>query len=155
MPLLVSLTLASLCGAIVLSDLRLMRIPDWITGCVLALFLVWLAIDVNNIEIVPRLIGAGVVFCICFALFAARMMGGGDTKVIPALMLFVSPGHLPSIMLLFGTSLLISILLVVTARQWLNSDRNGWVSLQSSKLPMGVAIGSTGMLAVGLSNISM
>ncbi|WP_107846964.1 A24 family peptidase [Litoreibacter ponti] len=150
LPLMVALPLGALCGAIVLCDLRMLRIPDWITLSLLALFAAWIAADFGAIQILPRLVVASIAFCVCFGLFAARLMGGGDTKVIPALALFIPPEHLSSIMLLFSASLLASILAILSVRQWIVDTRIGWPVVRSQKIPMGLAIGMTGIFAIGL-----
>lgn len=150
LPLPVALPLAALCLAIIWSDLKMMRIPDWISVGLVGLFAFWVMLDFGAFAIVPRLVMAGVIFCICFGLFAARLMGGGDTKVIPALALFAAPAHLSAILLLFSACLLSSIVVILAARRWLSAPVGHRGALHSQKLPMGVAIGATGLIAIGV-----
>lgn len=141
----IALPLAALCAAMMFTDLRHLRIPDAIPLALLALFGLWLAVDGAAFMLTTRLVIAGLTFCVCFALFAARLMGGGDAKVLPALALFVPPARLPDVMLLFAVCLIGSIILILSARRLFPSVAEGWAVLHSRKLPMGAAIGATGL----------
>lgn len=149
MPLFVAFVLAALCAVIVYMDLRYMRIPDWISLGAIVLFVVWVVIDYPSVPVMARLATATIMFAVCFGLFAARIMGGGDTKVLPALGLFIPLAGLPQVMILFALCLLASIGFIVGLRKIVDSETAGWAAFKTQKLPMGVAIGLTGLIAVG------
>ena len=153
MPLIIAAGLALLCAAIVYMDLRYMRIPDWISIAVIALFVVWVFIDYPSVPVLARLLSALIGFVICFILFAFRIMGGGDTKVLPTLLLFVPVASMAAILFLFAACLFLSVVAVVILRKAVKSGRSSWMVFTSHKLPMGLAIGTTGIIGLAASHL--
>ena len=142
MPLFIGLGLTALAAAILYFDLRFRRIPDWITFAALGLFAIWVLVD-PDLTLIPRLIQAAGAFALCFLLFALRILGGGDAKVIPALALFVSPAFAGQTMLLFAGMFLLA--LCVTA---LHRKRRGQAN--TGKMPLGGAIGGSTLIALAI-----
>lgn len=149
--ILVSATFMGLCVATILFDLRDMRIPNVISLAYLALFVVWAALAWSDIALASRLGLSAVVFAVTFALFALRLMGGGDTKVLSAMALFIPIEHASSIVLLFSLCLLASIAVVLALRAVVDGGGSQWAVLSRAKLPMGLAIGATGLIAQAVS----
>ena len=90
-----------------------------------------------------------VVFGIGFAAFAARLVGGGDVKVLPAVMLFLPPAGLPQYFLGFGLCLLVGTALVLALRQSGLARGSGWqVVTASGRFPVGLAIGGAALAFV-------
>lgn len=73
-------------------DLREFRIPNSLSLAGLVIFALTCVIFLPLSEIPSRLIGAGFVFLVCFVMFAAGAMGGGDAKLLPVVALFI-PGY--------------------------------------------------------------
>lgn len=147
-PILVGLMALSL--AIVISDLRLMRLPNVLTLLLLWLFVAKIAVVGPGSWLVPQLVLAAVVFALGFAGFAARMMGGGDAKVLPALALFVPPAALSQVLFGFAAALVLSVIAILLARRVAADPDSRWAVLRSAKLPMGVPMGLVGLVASGV-----
>lgn len=79
-----------------ISDLMTMRIPNWISLGLVCLFIpAALLAGLDWQSIGWAVLAALVVFVVCFALFAANVMGGGDAKLLTACALWY--GYDPSL----------------------------------------------------------
>ena len=97
-----------------------------------------------------RLLAASIVFLVGLALFAARMLGGGDVKMAAAILLLVPSGTYLLFAQLFSVALLIAILVIVGLRAIPTLRRSGPVSLRArGTMPMGVAFALVGVLHLG------
>ena len=98
-----------------------------------------------------RLLVAGLVFGAGVALFAARLLGGGDVKMGAALLLFIPTGTYTLFAFLFSAALILAIAVVVVLRQVPGLRRAGPVSLRAKgTVPMGLAFGLSGLLHLGV-----
>lgn len=98
-----------------------------------------------------RLLVAGLVFGVGVALFAARLLGGGDVKMGAALLLFIPTGTYTLFAFLFSAALILAIAVVVVLRQVPGLRRAGPVSLRAKgTVPMGLAFGLSGLLHLGV-----
>ena len=74
----------------VISDLRAFRVPNWVSGLVVASFLV---VASTNASPWPALLGNLItglaVLAVGFALFAAGLFGAGDVKLLAAIALWI------------------------------------------------------------------
>lgn len=94
-----------------------------------------------------RLLAGAVVFAAGFALFALRMVGGGDVKMAGALMLLVPSGTYLLFGTVFSAAMLLAILTIVALRSVPALRRSGPVSLRArGTFPMGVAFGLGGVM---------
>ncbi|AYG57655.1 A24 family peptidase [Rhizobium jaguaris] len=67
------------------SDLLTMTIPNRVSLILLGAFIVLAPLlGLTLPEIGMHFAGAAIVFCVCFALFAVNIMGGGDAKLLAA-----------------------------------------------------------------------
>jgi len=73
-------------------DLRHYRIPNSLIVVGLSLFLAS-AVTIGLDEAAARLLQGGITFAICFILFALGLMGGGDAKLFPVVLLFIPTGE--------------------------------------------------------------
>jgi len=128
-----------------MSDLRYLRIPNWISLLMIAGF-VGLAFWLPAAEIQSRLIVAALAFVIGFILFALGTLGAGDVKMLSALLLFVPSQYLAGFFLLFSIGLAIAIIGIVSARRFYFFQGRGFLSIDSPNvLPMGISIGFAGI----------
>jgi prepilin peptidase CpaA len=138
--------LAPVLAAVAYFDLRYMRIPNALVLMALLLFLAsapFLALP----EIGIRLAVAALVLVIGFALFAAGLFGGGDAKMMAALMLFVPSGSYTLFAYGFSMAMMAGIGLVLMLRCVPVLTRSSWVSLrQKGTFPMGISIAMTGLM---------
>ena len=126
------------------SDLRRMRIPNWTALALVAVF-VLTAPFVGWTEAGWRALSAAIVFAVGFALFALRIVAGGDVKILAALALLVPVATLTLFWLVFAGAMAAAILLVVALRALPAARGTGWVSMRArGTLPMGIAIAAAG-----------
>lgn len=95
-------------------DAMFYRIPNWLVLLLLALYPVLIFSSHTSIDWLMALAGAGICFIIGFALFALRLTGGGDIKLLTAAALWAGFGQL--LPFLFNMALLggaLSLLLLL------------------------------------------
>lgn len=73
-------------------DLRHYRIPNTLIVLGLGLFLAS-GVTIGLDEASARLLQGGITFAICFVLFGLGLMGGGDAKLFPVVLLFIPTGE--------------------------------------------------------------
>ncbi len=75
----------------VITDVRAMRIPNWISLALIVLFMVHAAAADPAIPLLAHVMVAGAALALTFALFAANCLGAGDAKLLAALALWMGP----------------------------------------------------------------
>jgi prepilin peptidase CpaA len=75
----------------VISDVSRLVIPNWVSIALVALFAVFLLLGSKQLPAVQHALVAAAVLLLAFAAFAARLMGGGDVKLIAAVALWAGP----------------------------------------------------------------
>lgn len=139
----------------IVSDLRRLIIPNWIPIALVAAFPIFALVHLGVDRIPAHVLVAVVVFLISLVFFVADWMGGGDIKLLAALMLWVGPGTAPEflvVMSLLGAMLAITLMIVrsfpsavdpwgqtIVVRRIIELARLG-------QCPYGVAIGTTALL---------
>lgn len=143
------LALAGLLLWAAIGDLRAYIIPNWLNGVIALLALPWWLVLADgdgsrllDIALTQSLI-AVAAFAICAVLFALGAFGGGDVKMLAALLLWVPPGHVALVLVVM------SLAGGVLAFTW-------WVRLRlirrqqgAVELPYGVAIALGGLVWLG------
>ena len=82
----------SLCVMAALYDVNQLKIPNWLNLTIAGLFIPAAAVSGLPLEIIGgHIMVAGLAFLIAFGLFAFNIFGGGDAKMIPAVMLWLGP----------------------------------------------------------------
>ncbi|MBK5565656.1 prepilin peptidase [Ensifer sp. 2YAB10] len=141
-------------GFAAFSDLLTMTIPNRVSVILLAsFFVVALLAGLDFIEIGQHLAAALAVFVVCFGLFAANVMGGGDAKLLTASAIWF--GFTPSLtafllyVSVFGGMLTLAILML--RRQEDTILASGipvpQLLLTAKKIPYGIAIALGGFAA--------
>jgi prepilin peptidase CpaA len=82
-----------------ISDIRNRRIPNWTVLAIGALFLPWIFLG-PHISILSSLEAAGIVLVSSIGLYAFRIIGAGDSKLLTATALFVGLSQLPQFLVL-------------------------------------------------------
>ena len=85
----VALILALLMLVVFWYDATRFIIPNWLVGLVLALYPIYFLLTPAPIDWLWSLSIAGIAFAIGILLFATRIMGGGDVKLLAACCLWV------------------------------------------------------------------
>lgn len=127
------------------SDLRLMRIPNVLSLIAVAVFTVSALIAPPG-DLVPRLAVAAAVFGAGFVTYLLGLFGGGDVKMLAALLLFVPVPTLPVFAYVFSAAMLVGIAIVLALRRLPAARRLGWKSVSDSRgFPMGLSIAMAGL----------
>lgn len=132
--------------AVILYDLRFMRLPN-------ALALLFVLVFVAGLPMVPSLEAVGwqvlaalLVFCAGLAANAAGVLGGGDVKILAALVLNIPVGGLLMFVFVFCVCLFFGILGLQLVRRAL-SGGTGWRALnEQERYPVGLSIGLAGLI---------
>lgn len=132
------------------TDFSRMRIRNAAVVAALAVFLLTVpAIGLG--EAFLRLLAASAVFVAGFAMFAARMVGGGDVKMGAALLLFIPTGTYALFAVLFSGAMLLGLAVMLSLRAIPPIRRAGPVSLRArGTFPMGLALGLSGVAHLGV-----
>ena len=81
-----------LCVVAALYDVNQLKIPNWLNLTLAGLFIPAAAVSGLPLEIIGgHLMAGGLAFVVAFGLFAFRIFGGGDAKMIPAVVLWMGP----------------------------------------------------------------
>jgi prepilin peptidase CpaA len=82
----------ALCVFAAMHDVNRLTIPNWLNLTLAGLFVPAAAISGVPMEIIGgHLMVAALAFMVAFGLFAFNIFGGGDAKMIPAVMLWLGP----------------------------------------------------------------
>lgn len=141
------LLLAPLLVAVAFGDLARLRISNRLVLAVLILFVTSVPLFAPD-ELVLRLAAGFAVFLALAGLFALGLMGGGDAKMLPAVVLFVPPEHWGDFALVLSAALLAGVAGVGAARATVGSrGPTGLLAIDTPKaFPMGVSIALAGLL---------
>ncbi|WP_339947732.1 prepilin peptidase [uncultured Albimonas sp.] len=128
-------------------DLRRMRIPNWLNGGLVAIFLALGLAILPPEEIAWRVAGGLLVLVVGFAFFTFGRMGGGDVKMLAACALYVPLHHAGTVLQLLALALALGLGAIHLARLALRGRETEWRSLRKgARFPMGLSI-SAAMLA--------
>jgi prepilin peptidase CpaA len=123
------------------SDLRYLRIPNSHVLLMLGIFVVTAPFVLTLPELGTRLLAASIAFGVGFVLFALRMFGGGDVKMLSALLLLVPSPDIVLFLRFFAGALLISSLGMVVLQRVAVGERLGWESSRRrGHVPVAVSI---------------
>ncbi|KQV44311.1 MULTISPECIES: prepilin peptidase [unclassified Rhizobium] len=136
------------------SDLFTMTIPNRVSAILLATFVIiapFAGLELPQISL--HLLAGAIVFGLCFALFAANIMGGGDAKLLTASAVWF--GLNPSLFTyliyvsIFGGALTLVILALRKQENTLMATGLPLPPLlfTANKIPYGIAIGLGGFFA--------
>jgi prepilin peptidase CpaA len=142
----------ALCLFAALHDVNRLTIPNWLNLTLAGLFVPAALVSGLPLEILGgHLLVAGLAFLIAFGLFAFRIFGGGDAKMIPAVVLWMGPAAtLPFVywMAIIGGAC--SLLLVVARRSVPVTSVPGFMRAPfepKAGVPYGVAIAGGALMA--------
>ncbi len=138
--------LSPVLAAVAYFDLRYMRIPNKLVLIAVCLFLV-VTPFFSWSEIAVRGAVAFSVLAIGFGLFAMGLFGGGDAKMMAALMLFIPSQTYTLFAYGFSVAMMAGIGLILLLRCVPVLTDSSWVSMQQKgTFPMGISIALAGLL---------
>ncbi len=139
----------------IVSDLRRLIIPNWIPIALAVTFPVFALLHAGGDRIPAHVAVTVLVFLISMIFFVADWMGGGDIKLLAAIILWLGPSAAPEflmVMSLLGAALAITLMIVrsfpsaadpwgqtIVARRVIELARLG-------QCPYGVAIGAAALM---------
>lgn len=129
------------------SDSLSLKIPNWISVAIAALYLVAIFVAPFDIDWLYGLVTGLSVFIIGFFLFALRVLGGGDVKILAALSLWAGTDYILHFLFAVAVAggLLVIFLLAKEVVRRTREDGLFLINLKSSlraglQVPYGVAI---------------
>lgn len=141
-----------------INDVLTMTIPNWLSIAYVAVFpFVAVYLGVSLIDIGWHFAAGLIGLVICFALFSVGVFGGGDAKLIPAVLVWIGPaGVMPYI---FGIALVGGLLALVfiLSRRFVPANMVPGVLQRSfvegPGIPYAVAIAAGGIWAIPASPV--
>lgn len=135
--------------AVILYDMRFMRIPNWLVALFVIVAVVSLPFSTGWIDLLWRLVASATTFLVCLLLFARRLMGGGDVKLLTVLALLIPVSALPLFGVILSLSIFVSVAAIYTARRLTQGKPTRWRAISDRKgFPLGLGIGSAGIVFV-------
>jgi len=138
-----------------LSDLCSLRIPNWLTATLAAAFPVVALLLGGEVDWLSHVAAGAAVFAGAAALFALRLMGGGDVKLLAAVALWIGLGRLLpflAITALIGGVLALAVVLlrlpVVHVLLCRLAPRVAALAERKMAVPYGVPIAIAGLLMI-------
>lgn len=133
-----------LLAAAAVTDLRLLRIPNVLPAAVVTVFVLVVLLSPPP-DLSARLAIAAATFAVGFLAFTFRLVGGGDVKMLAALMLFIPAASALLFANIFAASLLVGVGLLGALRRIDVPAVHGWRGLsEPRKFPMGISIAMAG-----------
>lgn len=118
-----------------LSDLKVLKIPNWMVLAVFAVFLVCGLWGLPLDTFLWRLGQAVIVLVIGFVIFALGGIGGGDAKMAAALAPFVVPSEILAFLALYAVTTLVLMAVLRLVQQFARHDETGWLAIDQLHKP--------------------
>ncbi|OYZ43167.1 MAG: peptidase [Novosphingobium sp. 16-62-11] len=125
------------------TDIRRRQIDNWLTAAIaLSAPAYWWAAGLSLWPDVAMMVGVALLaFVVLAGLFALKLMGGGDVKLLAALALWLAP--MSFVKLLVIMSLIGGVLTILMAMWHFMMTRR-----RDAKIPYGVAIAAAGLITL-------
>jgi prepilin peptidase CpaA len=132
------------------SDFQHLKIRNVQILAGLALFVLAAPFLLEMEELSFRILGAATTFAFCFFLFSFRLIGGGDAKMMPVVMLFVPAGEVVLYLRIFAGALLIVSVGSLVLQRNPGLRPAGWTSVHKRRqVPVGVAMATSVAVLAG------
>jgi len=127
-------------------DLRHMRIPNALSWILVALFGMTFFFT-DTADFLLHILVAATVFAVSFTAFCFRILGGGDVKILSALVLFIPIHELAIFANVLSVALLFGVVFVISMRRLATVPNANWKFLSGCNgFPMGVSIAAAGIM---------
>lgn len=135
--------------AVILYDMRFMRIPNTLVVLFAIVALVSLPFSATWAEVLWRICAALAVFIASMMLFMTRLMGGGDVKLLTAFTLLIPISALPLFGVILSLSIFTSVAALYTIRRVTLGYPTRWLAISDrSGFPLGLGIGIAGIFFI-------
>jgi prepilin peptidase CpaA len=108
--------LAVIYGA--LSDISTFTIPNWVSGALVAGFIVFALLRWGEMPLVFHLLVALITFVVCFPLWKFKLLGGGDLKFLTSISLWMGPNSILPFLFALGVAAAVFALALMWLRRW-------------------------------------
>ncbi|MEE9427826.1 MAG: prepilin peptidase [Paracoccaceae bacterium] len=126
-------------------DLRYMRIPNALSWALLVLFGATFLFTPTS-EFLMHILAGLTVFALGFTGFCFRILGGGDVKILAALVLFIPLHEFLIFANVFSVAMILGIVFVLTTRRIVSTSGQTWKFLsEGAGFPMGISIAFAGI----------
>ena len=134
----------------IVSDIRHLKIPNWVCAILAVAFLPYCALLWPNVDVLSHLGIALAIFLLSFLFYYLNWLGGGDVKFLTALSLWMGPLHIVAFVMLMAVLGLLLALLVINLRRYSTVGQNRLPSIlrrwvEEGACPYGIAIGIAGL----------
>ncbi len=150
-----------LMGLMAWSDLKVLKIPNWLVLAVFAVFLICGLWGLPPEVFVWRLGHGAIVLLIGFIVFAVGGIGGGDAKMAAALAPFVVPAEIMPFLALYAVTTLFLMAVLRIVQQFARHEETGWLAIDQLQkpprervFPMGLIFAVTVVIYLGVHTIN-
>lgn len=116
-------------------DLKYLKIPNWQVLCVLAVFVVTGLWGLPLGTFGWHLLWGAIALFIGFGFFSLGVLGGGDAKMLAALVPFISGQSVLAVLLIFALSCLMLLVGIWIAWRIAGSRETGWLAIDQMDKP--------------------
>ena len=131
-------------------EIRIGRIPNWLTLLPFVLFAAVFVMADDWSSLYWQIGFAAVVFVAGLLLFAFAGFGAGAVKLVTGLALFMPFDTVGYAVLVFIVALFVSTVFIIQLRKMIGSEQSTWHLRANAVLPMSVPIGIAGLAALFL-----
>lgn len=139
--------LAALMAAVIWCDLKFMRLPNLLVLMLVVVFAATVTWKLP-LAVLGARVGVALAVLVLGAMAnAAKLLGGGDVKVLAALVLFFPTEQLLAFAFTLCICMIAGIVALVMLRRILRGKGATWRGLQEgARYPMGLSIGAAGLI---------
>lgn len=142
----------ALCIFAALHDVNRLTIPNWLNLTIAGLFVPAALVSGLPLEMLGgHLLAGALAFVIAVGLFAFRIFGGGDAKMIPAVILWMGPGAALSFVTIMAMAGGLGALVVLIGKRSIPAEAiPGFMRAsfgENGGVPYGIAIAAGALLA--------
>lgn len=138
-------------------DLKHLKIPNKLVLGVLATFVITGLWGLPLDTFAWRLLYGAIALAIGFGIFALGGIGGGDAKMLAALVPFTFPSDIGLVLILYAVLTLFLMMVLRIAMQMARHNETGWLAVdqlhkpaRERVFPMGLIFGSTMLIYLGI-----
>jgi prepilin peptidase CpaA len=128
-------------------DINRLEIPNWVSLAIVGLYPVHVLTSPVPVNWPWSVAIALAAFAVGFFLFALKMVGGGDVKLLSATALWSAPALFPSF--IFFTAIaggVVGMVILLRSRRLAPAETDGAVNAEPAVMPYGVAIAAGGLM---------
>ncbi|QUJ76710.1 prepilin peptidase [Sulfitobacter albidus] len=114
---------------VVYTDLRYRRIGNESVAALGLIFVLGCLLSGPPDDVTGRMVAAAVVFGLCFLAFAARLLGGGDVKLLPVVFLFIPVDGVAAFVLALSAFVVVTFTVLKMARPHVGRMMPDWAGI--------------------------